>query len=99
MDGDQPREGVIRKAEPLSEEVELSSPTSVLHSMVQLPLAQHVDVALTKEGVCKKRRGKVGNFLSFSGGFKPTLLVCKQVPQPLCAGAASPLWVDTTSSG
>lgn len=39
MDGDQPREGVIRKAEPLNKEVKLSSPTGVLHSVVQLPPA------------------------------------------------------------
>lgn len=55
MDGDQPREGVIRKAESLDEEVELSSPPGVLHGVVQLPPAQHVDVALPKEGICKKR--------------------------------------------
>lgn len=91
MDGDQTREGVIGKAEPLDEEVKLGGPTGVLHSVIQLPPAQHVDVALPKEGVCKKRKGKVDNFQSFSGGFKPILLVCKEVPQSLCAAASPPL--------
>lgn len=58
-----------------------------------------MNVALPKEGVCKKRKEKVSNFQSFSGGFKPILLACKEVPQSLCAGASVPLWVDTTSSG
>lgn len=91
MDGHQPWEGVIGKAEPLNEEVELGSPTGVLHGVVQLPLAQNVDVALRKEGIYKKRKGKVDNFQSYGGGFKPILLVCKEVPQSLCAGVSPPL--------
>lgn len=44
-----------------------------------------MNVALPKEGVCKKRKEKVSNFQSFSGGFKPILLACKEVPAiPLC---------------
>lgn len=40
----------------------------------------------------------MGNFQNVSGGFQPILLVCKEVPQSLCAGASLPLRVDTTSS-
>lgn len=93
MDGDQPRESVIGKAEPLDEEVELGGPTDVLHSVVQFPPPQHVDVALPEEGVCKERKGKVDNFRSFSDGFE-AYFACVQ------GGTAIPLcWSFSTSVG
>lgn len=95
MDGDQPRKGVIRKAEPLNKEVELSSPTSVLHRVVELPAAQHLHVPLPEEGVCKRRKGMVAT----SNVSVVVSSVCKEVPRSLCAGASLPLWADTTSPG
>lgn len=62
MDGDQPGKGVVGKAQPLDEKVELGGPASVLHGVAQLPPAQHVDVALPEERVCEDRKEKVGDF-------------------------------------
>lgn len=59
VDGDQPWESLIRKLQPFNEELELGSSTGVLHNVAQLPPAQHVDIVLPKEWVCKDQKGNV----------------------------------------
>lgn len=85
MDGDEPREGFVGKVKPLDEEVELGGPAGVLHGVVQLPPAQHMDVALPKEGVCKKRKGKMRNFQGF-GFFQPVFLCASRYRGPAVLG-------------
>jgi len=57
MDGDQAGEGLIRKLQPLDEELKVSSSTSILHNVAQLPPAQHMDIVLPEEWVCKDQKG------------------------------------------
>lgn len=97
MDGDQPGEGVIGKAQPLDEEVELGGPASVLHGVAQLPPAQHVDVALPKERVCKDRKEKMGDFREAVVVSNPFCLCTRCFHHPLCqsfssAGGGNFIW-------
>lgn len=97
MDGDQPGEGVVGKAQPLDEEVELGGPASVLHGVAQLPPAQHVDVALPEEGVCKDRKEKVGGFRKAVVVSNPFCLCTRCFHHPLCQSFSSAGGGETSS--